>query len=159
MTITTINKSFKDRATKGIIEAYKAYDNNIYEGSIGMRIAGWLVSFDVLKENYLFGHGMGEHSDKLKVATQNDERYINIRHFGWYHNQYSEYFTAVGLLGLSIFLLFFYKLWNYQTKDELLKNLPKIFILFNLLIFIGEPILYLREYTIFFALMVGVFLV
>lgn len=70
-----------------------------------MRFAIWECTWPIIKDNLLFGVGTGDQQDKLNQTYEENNFRIIVENNLQYntHNQYLQYWLAIGLLGLFSF--------------------------------------------------------
>lgn len=110
---------FKDRIEKSketLIDLH--HDKGDYSSSFGQRLGTWNYSFEVIKENWLFGVGTGDHMDEIrKVIKTHKDLLLEISHP---HNQLVSYTVQFGLFGFILYLSLFYQIfkYNYETLHK-----------------------------------------
>jgi O-antigen ligase len=127
-----------------------SFNENKSHSSTGIRIKVWEQSLILIKEKPFLGHGTGdvkkELMSKYKINQINDayKKKLNA------HNQYLEVGIAIGIVGLTLFVLIFYfgivqsvKHKNYYVMG---------FIIIIILYMIPESILENQAGTVFFGL-------
>ncbi len=141
---------------------------NIFEGefnsSFGLRIALVELGIEVVKENPIFGVGIKENLVAALELSKTPE-YKKYDYFStWskkdnYHNQYIEIATQLGLVGLTIFLLFLYYIAKIKISNSEYFNIKLIFV--SMLIFgITTTGMFHHRFPIgLFALFIGILLV
>ncbi|NVO02405.1 MAG: O-antigen ligase family protein [Bacteroidetes bacterium] len=107
------------------VQAIQKKDYKLLIDTYGIdRIPIWMISSEVIQENFIIGVGSGDVSDALlkkykiyKLQSLESNKYNT-------HNQYLETFIAVGLIGFIIFILWlFYPLFlkrNYTKRNFLI---------------------------------------
>jgi hypothetical protein len=85
------------------------------------RLFNWQSSVQIIKKNPLLGVGVGDVSDELEVVYGlNNLQKIKEKEFNE-HSQYLNYWSGIGILGLSFFMLFLFmnlKLALSSNNDE-----------------------------------------
>jgi len=118
-----------------------AYEKQEYQGSVGLRIGWWIYSYDVFKNNILFGVGTGDHLDEVKKIVDLDTKNkaalsvaLTSGGNGSLHSEYLDNLIQFGLIGLFVFLNIFYSIYKTSSTNstiELLKYLLLIIFLTN----------------------------
>ena len=156
-----ISPVFKQRFNEGASEVYKIKNNssNQYQGSFGQRLGAWIIGLKIIQDNPLFGTGGGCEMAKLKEYAQKSSPQLqvvqNIAHF---HNEYVHNAVEYGLLGLFLYLLFWYHLFKLEIKDKSFNNLKIILISVFSSASLVELIFHNQFPMSLFALFVGIFL-
>lgn len=113
------------------------------------------ASFTLFFDNPVFGVGIGDVQDKLVEEykrNKNEEAYTRKYNS---HNDWVQILVGNGLIGLSLFVYFFYQLCKKAWK---VKNLYMIsFLLFYMMISMTESILHRNKGVIFFAFFYSIF--
>jgi len=135
---SAVVKSKVDSISHGLINAYKKQE---YKDSIGLRIGWWIYSYDVFKNNILFGVGTGDHLDEVKKIVNLDKKNktalsvaLTSGGNGSLHSEYLDNLIQFGLIGLLLFLNIFYAIYKTSSTNstlELLKYLLLIIFLTN----------------------------
>lgn len=106
------------------------HENNYYS-SFGNRIAMWKYSINIIKENFFFGVGLGDHMDILKLVIEHEmPEYIKIvKIFGTnIHSSYFEIMLQFGIIGIIVFGYLFYQIYKYDQPDAALKMIQYLLI-------------------------------
>ncbi|WOD45050.1 O-antigen ligase family protein [Hwangdonia lutea] len=147
-----VNEIFKSKfelPTKGNdIESYN---------SINVRNGIYVCAFATIKENILFGVGVGDSQDSLNKCYKDK---IGAKIYTWEdyntHNQYLFFFLASGIIGLLLFLILIYINFNQALAIKHKEYL--YFIIIICLISLTENILSRSDGVMFFSLFSGLFL-
>jgi O-antigen ligase len=121
----------KDRVEKGYSDIEKMINEDHYMTSLGIRMANWIAATDVIKNNWLFGVGVGDHMDELNRSAQihHPEYLPMIQYVGKnIHNSYFEIVMQFGVIGLITFGFLFYRIWTYDQPDPQLKIMQYLMI-------------------------------
>lgn len=123
-----------------------------FHSSWGLRVAFWLISYEVLKEHPLLGVGVGDYKEVAKkILEENPYNFshavINYCTSIHYHNQYLMVAVQSGLLGVFAMLFFLYKLFFLKLKSDELQKTNIIFLTVMLTSFIAEP-LWIRQFSL-----------
>lgn len=131
---TSIN--FKNRVDSAISGVEKIHTKNDFSTSIGVRISAYYKIPEIINSiNIIYGTGWGD--------LENTGRIINNRLFGEkaqngelgrIHQSFLSVFTALGLIGLFLFLYIFYELLKVKIEN---KNLDFIRYSFLFCLFIS----------------------
>ena len=130
--LPTLNQRAKELLTK---ETYTEYKRN---NSTSTRLTIFRCSFETVREQFIFGVGVGDVEDELlncydKISFDLVEKNYNT------HNQYLSILLGTGFIGLIAFLFFLY----YTTMLFYKTNQFEIFLvlIFFIISFISENIL------------------
>lgn len=117
------------------------YDDN-YKTSLGLRIGFTKYSLDVIKENFFFGVGTGDHMDEVRNIIPSKYEYIkNSNLIGKPHNVYTQIFLQQGLVGFLFFSYLIYSIVTYKGVDKYNKAIMHI-ITFSTLVFMLPGMFY-----------------
>jgi len=94
-------------------------DNPNFSSSLGQRAGMYFYSFEVIKENPIFGAGTGDSMDEIRKAIP--LKWDHIHRMSHEHNQFLSILVKLGLIGLLIFLNIFYQIFRYEQEDKILK--------------------------------------
>jgi len=136
-----INTKFDLPTSGGDIETYN---------STNVRNGIYYCSYLVLKDNFLYGVGIGDVQDELNICYNTE---IGAKIYTWTnynsHNQYLYFFLCAGLLGGLVFLISFV----YQMRISLKHGniIYTNFLLLVGLIFLTENLLVRSDGVIFYA--------
>lgn len=137
-----LSENFRGRIETTIHDIDKISKNEL-DGSWGQRIAFWFVSYEILKENPIFGIGLGDFEEEAHKALQKEKfshypehmkKFMSSNHF---HNQFLMVAVQMGLLGL-VFAIYIYYLVVIKALSTQDKELKDIFVLFLVIYFIGS---------------------
>lgn len=156
---------FEKRVNLAKTDIEKIIDGDL-NSSWGIRIAYWMISYEILKENPILGVGIGDYKQAI-VETLEKEKFDNLpqemKNFMeeyHVHNQFLMVIIQTGLIGIIIIILLFYYLLEISlyAKNEY-KN---IFILFLVIYFIScmaDPLWYKQFTLVLWTLVVGLVVV
>ena len=161
-TAYNISDSFKVRADAGLSDIQKISDMNL-NSSWGVRVAYYIVTYDIVKNNPIVGVGLGDYKDQITLMLETQEYpYLNentkkfMKKFHP-HNQYLFILIQMGIVGLILFLYIIYQLFRLRIDNLEVKELS---ILFATIFFVGcipEPLL-AKQFTLgLFILFIGLF--
>jgi O-antigen ligase len=146
-----VNFKYNDRMNI-LIKEYRATEfelKNYKLTSDDDRLNIWLSSFDVIKNNFLFGVGNGDVEDELKIVYEKHNMRAAIDKSLNAHNQFLETFLALGFIGFSIIVaILIIPLINAIKKRNILLLAFVVIIVFN---FIFESMLNTQAGVVFFA--------
>lgn len=135
----------------------KSYYEKEYTNSSGVRSGLIEYSIPVIKDNFLFGVGTGDHIDEVKKEIQKSPDYeiekdgkykyllksINIGFSSFLHNTYIQTLVQFGILGFIIWLNMFYQIIKIEKSVNLHKKLTNYIVIMYLLICIaGAELMY-----------------
>lgn len=133
----------------------------IQDTSVSMliKMASWNCSLDIVRENnIIFGVGTGDSVDKLQKCYATNIEWLTKERVNVYlnvHNQYLEFFLALGLVGLISFLLCLIK--PFQTSLKQNRILYINFLLCFIICISTESMLNAQKGIIFYALFNSLF--
>lgn len=96
--------------------------------TVSYRIALMKTGFDVVKNNLLFGVGVGDVREELLSAYEKQQFVLAIKHKSLVHNSYLEILIAIGLVGFILFLFILYRI----AQNIIIKQDTKLIALFLL---------------------------
>ena len=144
---------FEKRVNLAKTDIEKIIDGDLYS-SWGIRVAYWMVSYEILKDNPLFGVGVGDYKEAI-VHTLQKEKFDNfpkeMKDFMkeyHVHNQILMVMIQTGLIGIIIIIWLFYYLLKISlyAKNEH-KNIFVLFLLIYLIGCMADPLWY-KQFTI-----------
>lgn len=92
------------------------YGGGAKENLPAVRILKWKCSWDIIKENWIFGVGTGDAQDVLQKKYQDIHFTVAFEEEYNSHNQFLQTWLGLGILGLFLFLasLFFPLMMAYR---------------------------------------------
>lgn len=137
---------------KEAINYNNEYALNKKWGEGQMRVLIWSSSFQIIKENLLFGVGTGDVQDRLDETYKKND-YVSLTY--WEntrfnaHNQFLEIAIGSGLIGLALFLTLIFNITQaaLKNKNMLLLSFLAVFILSAL----TESVLERQNGVVFFS--------
>ena len=140
--------------------------SNIMQGdkcnSLGGRVFTWEVAYDITQDAPLLGLGVGDHAKYLKEQMLQDEKFVQcktlIDMIDYFHSQYIETSSSIGLLGLIVFLSIFYFLYQSKINNREINQIKIILLVIFLAIFIVDVLFRKQLALAFFSLIVGLVL-
>ncbi len=151
--------NFKKKIDETTTNLNRVFEKEDYCTSLGMRIGSWIVAKDIIIKNPLFG--VGEEDNMRALPKIIEEKYPKMECLKWfvrfhYHNQYIQILTAIGVVGLLIFLSIFLFLAKIAIEDRRVNSIKIALISMMLVAFLTEPVLNKQFTTALFALIVGI---
>jgi len=155
--------TFKERTHQAKNNIEKIITKKDFTTSEGIRAGFWFYSFDILKENPLFGAGTGDHINYIKqkiIESKYDKQEPMLYILGagkgaGLHADYLDIFVQFGFIGLLIFLNIFYQIIRYKTENEHLKALQVILVVVMLVQAIPQGMVYLAPINKLFILLLA----
>lgn len=149
-----LSDSFKMRLHRSIQEIQTISSGNL-NTSFGTRMTYWIVTYEIAKENPVFGVGLGDYLIAAKKALTKDkfDNYApflkNFMSYSHFHNQFLQTTVQMGVIGLSFCLMFYFLAFKMAilTKN---KEFRDIFTLFMIIYTLGsctEPV-WGKQFTI-----------
>lgn len=135
---------FKKRADAGLQDIQHISNQN-YNSSFGIRVAFWLITGEVLKDDPMLGKGIGDYILSTKeVLSKNDygftEETITFMTEQHFHNQYLMVAVQGGLVGLALMFLLFYNFFRLKMEDRELKEVSILGFVVIMVSFVAEPL-------------------
>jgi O-antigen ligase len=152
------NYNFKERIDFIKTDLVELENDNYYT-SIGGRIVTWNISYDIVKNNPLLGVGIIDHSDYLKKSISENKNYAKcplLTKMNYFHAQFIEIITQLGIIGVLIFTSLFYILAKIKLDNKTMQNLNLILLTSTLLFFLVDMPFRRQFFIAFFALISGV---
>lgn len=148
-TFYTTSANFKNRVDSAISDIEHFGDNR--NTSVGLRINFALNSWELIKENPIFGTGTG--SFRTNYARINQIHSKEVKQTINPHNMYTFELVELGLLGLIGLLSIFFTQIKYavEMKENSLKNFALALPLLYLLIMLSESYLLIPSTTFLFS--------
>ncbi len=134
-----VSQIFHDRVNGFIYETKNAVDKQNYHTATGTRIGFNNYGFELIKNNFLFGVGTGDHVEEflnyIKENESNKANYNSMKknldsgELGSLHSEFLDNSIQFGVVGLLIFINIFYQLLRYPYKDYYMKVIQVIFVM------------------------------
>ncbi len=157
-----LSDTFKIRV-HATINDVKNISNLNFDGSLGIRVAYYITTFDIAKDNLFFGVGLGDYVLQTKKILE-EEKYNFLsdktkKFMGNYspHNQFLLILLQMGFIGLFSFFYIIYLLLKLKIDDSELKEISIIFITVFFTSSIVESLLKSQFSLSLFILFVGIF--
>ena len=131
-----------------------------YTGSWGARWGLSLAAIEVIKNNPIFGVGLGDtHDERRRVIGQKFKgESRKIVYFSGIHNNYLTILEAAGIIGLIFYFLIFVHIYKLPIKNFEFKSLSLIFLTILAVASIADDIIFYKPYNIHFAIMLALFI-
>ncbi|MBA1438789.1 MAG: O-antigen ligase family protein [Epsilonproteobacteria bacterium] len=153
------NSQVEARMLATLNEINQAKNNN-YNTSIGMRLAYYPLTYDMLKQpenSFLYGVGMGDLEQEMIKAEQRTK--LIKHHLPHLHSSYLTAYVNGGIMGLILLLLFLYYLLKLNIKDKDLLFIKYLFILNMSISMLPDIILTQKTMMIYFSLFISILLI
>ena len=157
-----LSDNFNNRVKATIKNSIDAIENDNYFESVGQRIGTWIISEEMIKKKPLLGYGIGSEMPAFYEYTKTDKKYRFYTELGFphMHNQYLQILLQIGIIGLSIFILFLVFLFRSPTSDRQIRDIKYIYLTIFILGFFAEPLISHRNFSMgLFAFLSGIVLV
>lgn len=154
------SNTFKERLNKTIKEIDRIKNMDL-RSSIGIRISYWIITKDVVINNF-FGQGIGDYKLAIKEEV-NQNKYKNIKIDKAYlpehhpHNQYLLILLQMGFIGLFLFFYIMYNIFKLKIQNNDFKEISLIFLVIYFVSCLSEPLLIKQFSLSLFCLFVGLF--
>jgi len=153
-----------DRRVKDTLHDITKIHNQNLNGSIGIRAAYWIITYDAFKE-HPFGNGLGNYSQAIQEQinkNKNNYTFINKNTKNFMikyhpHNQYLLILLESGIIGLLLFFNIIYQLIVYKIKNQEVKELSTLFTTIFFVSCLAEPLLIKQFTLVLFVLFIGLF--
>lgn len=121
------SNTVNQRVNQTIDSIQKIVLEDDYRSSVGLRIGFTKYSFDVIKNNWLFGVGTGDHMDEVRDAIPQKHAYIaDSNKLAKPHNVYTQVLLQFGIIGFGIMVFLFYKIFTYNNISSYNRDLITI---------------------------------
>ena len=109
----TINKTYQNKNTVSIVKLFKSISENNIEEGVDKRIYIYSCSIELIKNNILFGYGVGNVQSKLNDCyDENSYIVAEYQSIGSDINSHNYYFNLWLGGGITALLLFMYMLFS-----------------------------------------------
>ncbi|MBN2964660.1 O-antigen ligase family protein [Sulfurospirillum sp. T05] len=133
-----------DRFAQGFKELQHIEEKH-FAGSWGQRAYMWYASAHIIKQEPLFGVGVGDNIDAfIDYTKEHPSEATWLRSF---HNQHLDYLTKFGLIGYMVFLLGIYALLRKCSKSTIFGSLGIIFFSFVFINSLGDILLLMKPFN------------
>jgi len=134
----TNSNTFNSRINTAVSSFKNLYEQKDFSSTIGLRASYYLLVNDILSEDIsklVFGVGKNDAQKEINMMIENKKnseyKNYNLRieflEKNLTHNQYLEILLEIGLIGLFLFLYFFYLIFKNLTLNS---EVSEIFLLF-----------------------------
>jgi len=158
-----ISDSFKMRANSGIKDIQNIQKMNL-NGSWGIRVAYWITTFDIAKQNPILGVGIGDFKDETThILKTYNYHYLNQETKKFMgkndpHNQYLLILLQMGIVGLIIFLYLIYQILKLNIETKEIKELSILFVTIFFVSCFAESLFFNQFSISLFVLFTGLFI-
>ncbi|MGJ0323449.1 O-antigen ligase family protein [Aliarcobacter cryaerophilus] len=143
-----------DRYLKGINELVYSYQNDEYIGSWGPRLFFYKGAIELIRDNLVFGKGIGDALIEFKNYQINNKEKLKHPIVKQFHSQHFELIVKFGIFGYVLFLMsiiiLLIKLYKIEKDDYMYIGL--IFFSMFLMASIGDGIMRMSNFDNFFIL-------
>ncbi|MDQ7047901.1 MAG: O-antigen ligase family protein [Sulfurovum sp.] len=155
-----LSTTFHDRIITGKDSLVNVVKKENYCTSWGSRVGAWIISKDIIVQDPILGIGNADNMKEFHHLIDTKYPSMVCMHKAFYHahNQYFQIWTALGLVGLLIFLSIFYIMLKMQIKDKELKNIKYVYLTLLAFGFVSEVLLQRQFSLALFALIFGILL-
>jgi len=150
--------SQNQKMQQGIQTITTAIENDKYTGSWGHRLGFAIVGMSIFKEHPIIGRGINDvRARTIEFAKENPKYFVKDpnRHF---HNEHINFLVESGIVGYILFLFFIYMFLSLSIEDSFINKLKNTFIIYYLIIMLGEHYISTQQTGSFFFLFVGLIL-
>lgn len=157
-----LSNSFKVR-TNTAYESMQKIQNLDFDSSLGIRAAYWITTYNIVKENPVFGIGLGDYIDETKIEIElNNYPYFNdyVKTFLSEHHPHNQYLLValqMGIVGLIFLFYLYYRILKQEIDDPEIKELSILFVTIFLIASFAEPLLLKKFPLSLFILFAGLF--
>ena len=157
-----VSDNFNARVNQGLGDVQKIKDMD-FKSSWGTRVAYWITTFEIVKENPLIGKGIGDYLDvsknEIEKVKYNPEKFSKkfISTHGP-HNQFLLIALQTGMLGLVIFFYFIYTYLHLPIENREWKETSILFMTIFSASCMADTFLLLQFPVSLFSLFVGIFI-
>jgi len=133
------SKTFHNRIILAKVNLFNSVKKQDYCTSVGNRIGAYIVAWDIIKKNPIFGVGYQDNMDKFREIVKDKYPLMKCMYYlPHFHNQFLQIWTGGGVISLIAFLFIFYYLYKLPIKNVEWSNIRYIFLSINLMSFIPE---------------------
>ena len=158
ITSYSLTPSFKNRFMEVINSEKTPPQTNETMNSTNIRIAQLICTKEIVKnQNWLIGEGIGDVQDILNSCFKNNHWASNLYLENYnFHNQYTQYFVALGLIGLLFYLyLAIYPLvYGLKYNNILLYSIAILLVITSL----TECVMATQKGVVFFCFFINLLL-
>jgi len=156
----TLSTTFHERVMTAKNSVVSVIEKENYCTSWGSRVGAWVVAKDIIVEHPLLGVGI---VDNMQVFhTLIDDKYPKMKcvqqNFMHMHNQYLQILTQLGMIGLVLFLVIFYRIITIKLEKREYRVMKYIYVTVLGFSFVAEVIFHRQFSMALFALIIGLLL-
>lgn len=96
---------------------------SVFSGEVGstQRYQGWIAAIEMFKDYPIFGVGVRNYEEFFPLygiprMYKTPDGLIRLSYMGSSHNKYLDYLATMGVIGLSVLLLFFFSIFHFSKK-------------------------------------------
>lgn len=154
-----LSPNFKKRVDVGVSDITKILSQNDYCSSIGLRFAVWQIGGEIFVDNPILGIGVTNDMNAMKESISKKHPNMECaKTMPSYHNFYVQSIVHLGLVGLILYLMIFYKLLTLDIKNRFYSNILVVFISVYSISSLVENMFHEQFPAAFFALFSGIFI-
>jgi O-antigen ligase len=148
---------------KATVNDLTSFSDKHYQSSIGIRLSYWPVTKDIFLENPIMGVGIGgaltaSHNEYVKNKYGFADSVIEFTHNMHYFNIFLQTLAQMGIIGLTLIIMLFYKLLVLKIADKEMKIFSFLFTIIFAVASMTEPLWYKQTTIAIFILLVGIFI-
>lgn len=168
LVIVILAFNFSNTFQKRVYEAQNDIKNlfieNNYNTSWGLRASAWVVTYEILKKNPLFGTSIADIDNDYKKMVI-DDKIVNMEYndinematlWAGYHNDFLELTSGGGLVAFMLFILAFLYLFKMKIKNQEFNNIKIIFLSIFLISIMADNFLRYQFTMNLFIFIVGI---
>ncbi len=147
------------RVELGIVNALGAFDSNV-NTSMGIRVIMWANTLNVIAENLFFGTGSGAFAKAYDQVVVNDGSWRDFSTDNP-HQQFLHIWAEYGLVGLTLILLWFWRLFKLAGSESNVSSLVIVYSIVAIIVlgmFNGVLGSFVEGRIILYGLVIGVYL-
>ncbi|MCW8901393.1 MAG: O-antigen ligase family protein [Gammaproteobacteria bacterium] len=158
-TISLSSLTVKSTSNSALHEIEQILKGNYY-GSWGARWGLLVTNYEVIKQNPVFGVGLGDTQDEMHrvIARGKNQASYSIAYYDGSHNHYITILTSAGIIGFILYITIHVFLFRLPIKHKETKYLSLIFLTILIITSIADDILIYKPYNIYFAIMIALFI-
>ncbi len=159
VTIYLSSNTSKSTYTSTISEVEQIFQGK-YHHSWGARWGLLVTNYEIIKQNPVFGVGLGDTQDEMQRVIERGENQASyaVAYFDGSHNHYITILTSAGIIGFILYLAIHVFLFRLPIKHTEIKYLSLVFLATLIVNSIADDILFYKPYNIYFAIMIALFI-
>lgn len=154
-----LSENFHNRANHAFSDIDGMISSNDYRSSLGVRTGFWIITKEMFVKSPILGVGATNHLSKMKDTVDLKLPHLSFnKNYDHFHNQYWDFLTQFGIIGLSIFLYFLFTIFRVKIINqeiELLKIATMAIFMFS---FFADNVFRFNSTMMLFSFIVGVVL-